>query len=128
MQASSPLSPIHLRHRHGPVGAVTAVARLARVQIAGSFLARSRGLLNRDALAEDEGLLFVPGGSVHTLGMRFAIDVVFLSGSLTVLKVATAVRPWRIALAPPRTQYVLELRANRSLECGIVPGRAIEIV
>lgn len=128
MQASPQLSLIHLRHLREPVIIVTAVARLTRVRIASSFLARSIGLLDRDAIDADEGLLFVPGGSVHTLGMRFAIDVVFLSGSLTVLEVAANVPPWRIALAPPNTRYVLELRANRARECGVVSGRAIELV
>jgi len=126
MKALPSLSLIDLRQLHEPIMAVTAVGRLMRVHVASSFLARSIGLLNRGELGDDEGLLFVPGGSVHTLGMRFAIDVVFLSASVAVLKVATNVRPWRFALAPPQTRYVLEIRANRSIECGIVPGRSIE--
>ena len=40
--------------------------------------ARLKGFLGRRGLAPGEGLLIVPAGSIHTLFMRFPIDVVFL--------------------------------------------------
>src|SRR5262245_42763022 len=87
------------------------VARFTRV--ASSFAARLIGLLNRKSLHRQEGLLLSPGGSIHTLGMRFAIDAVFLDQQLQVLKLVARVRPWRGVIAPRRTRYVLELRAGR---------------
>ncbi|MDA8346557.1 MAG: DUF192 domain-containing protein [Thermaerobacter sp.] len=47
-------------------------------EIAGSFLARLRGLLGRSELPQGAGLVIEPCSSVHGIGMRFAIDVVFL--------------------------------------------------
>ena len=49
-----------------------------RIHVARSFLQRARGLLGRAPLAADEALLIRPCSSIHTFGMRFAIDVVFI--------------------------------------------------
>jgi uncharacterized membrane protein (UPF0127 family) len=100
---------------------------LANVRIARSFWSRFFGLLGRRSLKEMEGLLFVPGGSIHTLGMRFAIDVIFLDAQMTVLRVSANVRPWRCALAPRHTRYVLEVPAHAAGACGVEAGQAISL-
>ena len=73
-------------------------------------------------------MLIRPTGSIHTLFMRFPIDVVFLSRDYAVLKVVENVRPWRLAAAR-RAKAVLELptgSAARHLQVGetlvIVPN------
>lgn len=66
-----------------------------RCGIADTFWTRFRGLMGRRQLDADEGLFFRPGGSVHTMFMRFPIDVVFLDGDLRVLKVVPSLKPWR---------------------------------
>lgn len=87
---------------------------LAReVRIASTVISRFVGLLDRAGLATDEGLLLAPGGTVHTFGMRFPIDLVFLDAELRVNAFCRRVQPWRICLAPPRTSFVLELPAGR---------------
>jgi uncharacterized membrane protein (UPF0127 family) len=78
-----------------------------------SFQARCTGLLRRSILAEQEGLLLVPGGSIHTLGMRCTIDVVFLNRQMRVLGLAERVPPWRIRVAPRGTRRVLEIAAGQ---------------
>jgi uncharacterized protein len=83
------------------------------VHLACSFQARCLGLLSRGAMPKEEGLLLVPGGSVHTLGMRFPIDVVFLNRQMRILGLAEHVRPWRIRVAPRGTRRVLELAAGQ---------------
>jgi uncharacterized membrane protein (UPF0127 family) len=93
----------------------------ARCQVAASPWARMRGLLGRAALASDEGMLFVPGSSVHTLFMRFPIDVVFLDKELKVLRVAAAVPAWR-ARSAHRAKRVLELPAGASARLGLQAG------
>lgn len=86
---------------------------IARAGMAWSFRTRCIGLIRRRALAADEGLLLVPGGSIHTLGMRFPIDVVFLDRALRVIGLRPQVAPWRFALAPAGTRFALELPAGR---------------
>lgn len=99
-----------------------------RIAIANTFRTRSIGLLARAALMSDEGMLFIPGGGIHTFGMRFAIDVVFLTAHFDVLDVVASVRPWRFVPAPRHTRLVLELRTHAARELGIVRGSSLVVV
>jgi uncharacterized membrane protein (UPF0127 family) len=101
----------------GPAGQV--VCELC--EIADGFFNRGRGLLGRRDLPRGQGMLIRPTWSVHTAFMRFAIDVVFLDGELTVLKVARQLRPWRAA-ASWRADSALELRAGECERLGIDVG------
>jgi uncharacterized membrane protein (UPF0127 family) len=82
---------------------------------------RLRGLLGRNGLPPGEGLLLKPAGSIHTAFMRFAIDAVFLDRGNTVVKVASALRPWRTA-ACRGARSVLELPAGEASRRGLRPG------
>lgn len=79
------------------------------VVVAKSLVERLKGLLAHRSLTRDDGLLISPGGSVHTIGMRFRIDVLFLDRHMRVLKTVSSLKPWSGAVAPPRTRYTLEL-------------------
>ena len=116
------LIPAHaeLSSRHSPDLCLS-------VRIARTFAARCIGLLNRRSLAENEGLLFMPGGSIHTFGMHFPIDIVFLDAHMTVLAVAPRVKPWRFAWAPTGTCYVLELVADRAARAQLNPGVTMQL-
>ena len=83
-----------------------------RMRIACSFKHRLVGLLRTNALAEDEALMLSPGGSIHTFGMRYPIDVAFLDRQLKILRLAPHLPPWRICYAPTKTKHVVELRAG----------------
>ena len=82
-----------------------------RCEVADGPLSRLRGLLGRDELAPEEGLLLTPESSVHTFFMRFPLDVVFLEADLTVLSVREHLRPWRTA-GHRGARSVLELPAG----------------
>ena len=82
---------------------------------------RFRGLLGRDSIDRDEGLLIEPCSSVHMLGMRFAIDAVFLDRTGRVLRVTEQLKPWRMA-ACKGSKRVLELPAGRAREVGLAVG------
>jgi uncharacterized protein len=92
-----------------------------RCIVAGTSLARMRGLLGRSALPRDEGILLRPASSVHTWFMRFPIDVVFLDRDLAVLRVVPRLGPWR-AVARRRAAAVLELAAGESERRGLCVG------
>ncbi len=80
-----------------------------------------RGLLGRSGLDAGEGMLFPRTGSVHTLFMRFPIDVVFLDAELRVLSVREAVPAWR-AVKERGAKWTLELAAGEAARNGIGPG------
>jgi uncharacterized membrane protein (UPF0127 family) len=84
-------------------------------------LSRLRGLLGRSGLGAGEGLLIRPASAIHTLFMRFAIDVVFIDRSGVVVKVVSALRPWRLAVGR-RARCVLELAAGEAAARQIRPG------
>jgi hypothetical protein len=97
-----------------------------RCQVADGFVSRFLGLMGRRALPEGEGMLFVPGGSIHMFFMRFALDVVWLAPDGAALRVAT-VRPWRVARAPRGTRFVLELTAGQAAAHGLEEGARLDL-
>ena len=82
-----------------------------RCVVAGTAVSRARGLLGRRELPGGEGLLLRPASSIHTLFMRFPIDLVFLDRELVVRKVVPEVGPWRFAFGLG-SRAVLELPAG----------------
>lgn len=92
------------------------------VRIAYSLAARVLALSRERSLPTRAGLLLSPARGIHTLGMRFAVDVVFLSRQMRVLGLAPRVQPWRILLAPRGTGRVLELAAGQIAATGLKAG------
>lgn len=97
------------------------------VHMACSFRSRCIGLLRQSNISEQAGLLLVPGRSIHTLGMRFTIDVVFLSRQMRVLALVERVPPWRVVIAPRGTARVLELAAGRIAVTGLTTGTYLTV-
>jgi len=83
----------------------------ARILIAGNSAERRRGLLKTEALCEGEGLWIAPCEAIHTIGMRWPIDVLFLDRSYRVRKIVRELPPWRIAICLTASS-VLELSAG----------------
>ncbi|AGY91782.1 hypothetical protein SPICUR_03975 [Spiribacter curvatus] len=94
---------------------VTSASRTLRLRItlADHFIARLVGLLNQTTPPPpDTGLLLISRRGVHTIGMRFPIDILALDPSLTILRVHPAVEPGRLVPAPRGTAATLELAAG----------------
>jgi uncharacterized membrane protein (UPF0127 family) len=83
-----------------------------------------KGLLGRKSLPAGEGLLLRRAGSIQTMFMRFAIDVVFLDRNLRVVDVIPNLRPWRLA-GRRGARAVLELPAGEASRRGIQPGERL---
>ena len=97
--------------------------------IANTHWTRLRGLLGlrSNDFRNGSGLWIVPCHGVHTLGMGFPIDVVYLDEAMTVIHVQGDLRPWRFA--PVRTQAasVLELPCRTAAETQTAVGDKIQI-
>ena len=85
---------------------------LASIEVAERFGRRLRGLLGRKGIALDGALLLRPAKSVHTIGMRFPIDVAFCDEDLTVLHVCTPLRPHRATRIHWKAHCVIEAQAG----------------
>jgi len=83
-----------------------------RVTRADGFWARLIGLIGRRSLDAGEGLWLIPCNGVHTFGMRFPIDVLILDRDRRVLRVLSALRPWRLCLPAPGGHSAIELPAG----------------
>lgn len=83
-----------------------------QIRLAHNFWKRLVGLLGSRSLAPQAGLWLKPCKGIHTLGMCYSIDVVFLNRDRQVCKTASNVSPFRLCLAGPGTDSVLELPAG----------------
>jgi uncharacterized membrane protein (UPF0127 family) len=97
---------------------------LASADVATSGGARRRGLLGRDGI---EGALVLERCRwVHTVGMRFPLDVAYLAGDGTVLKTVRMNRQ-RVGLPVPRAARVIEAEAGAFGRWGLHVGDVVEI-
>lgn len=97
---------------------------LAHVEVADSFAARLKGLVGRRDL--EGAILLRPARSVHTIGMRFAIDVAYCDKDLRVLCTLT-MRPLRVGRPRPKAHAVIEARAGAFERWGLEAGDTLEI-
>lgn len=81
------------------------------LHVADGPLSRLRGLARLDELPEERGLLLTRTKSVHTLGMRFALDVVWLDRRGAVVRVDHDVQPRKHA-ACRAARSVVEVRSG----------------
>jgi uncharacterized membrane protein (UPF0127 family) len=97
---------------------------LASLEVPATGRSRRRGLLGRDGF--EGALLLRPCASVHTLGMRFAVDVAFCDADLTVLHTLRMGR-WRVGVPRPSATCVLEAEAGAFERWRLRPGDRLEV-
>ncbi len=99
------------------------------LSVADTHWSRFRGLMGMDAASfpAGNGLWIIPSRGVHTLGMKFPIDVLYLDTNKCVVHLEQSLQPWRVARVSIRTTSVLELPANTLRSSGTAVGDEIEI-
>lgn len=97
---------------------------LASVEVADARSARRKGLLGRDSL--QGALALRPCRWVHTLGMKFPIDVAFLSDDGVVVKTMHMSRN-RIGVPVWKAGVVIEAEAGAFARWGLHVGDVVEI-
>ena len=80
-----------------------------KVRKADNFLTRLVGLLKRKNLGPEEALWLMPSKGIHTIGMKFPIDVVFLNRGNTVVGLVQGMAPCRLSSIHFTSYSVLEL-------------------
>jgi uncharacterized membrane protein (UPF0127 family) len=98
-------------------------------KVADGYFSRLVGLLGktRSWARPGQGLWIVPSHGVHTIGMLFAIDVVFLDQAKRVVHIEEYVRPFRISAVSLKAQSVLELPRHTIFRTGTRVGDQLEI-
>jgi uncharacterized protein len=97
--------------------------------VADTHWTRLRGLLGFRSgdFRNGSGLWIVPCHGVHTLGMGFPIDVVYLDRVMTVIHIQHDLQPWRFAVVRTQAASVLELPCRTAAETKTAVGDKIEI-
>ena len=98
-----------------------------RLKVADSVLSRLVGLLGRRRLEPDSGLWIFPSRGIHTLGMLFAIDVVFLDRDMKVVALRERVRPFSMTGLYLNAESVLELPSQTISKSGTEVGDELKI-
>lgn len=98
-----------------------------RLRVADSVLGRLVGLLGKRRLEPDSGLWIFPSRGIHTLGMLFAIDVVFLDRDLKVVALRERVPPFSMTGLYLNAESVLELPAQTISRSGTQMGDQLAI-
>ena len=111
-----------------PVINVTKKTWLAtKVRKADNFLTRLIGLLKRRHLGPEEALWLIPSKGIHTIGMKFPIDVVFLNKANVVVGIISGLVPYRISAVRLRSHSVLELPKDTLKKSRTEIGDELEI-
>jgi uncharacterized membrane protein (UPF0127 family) len=97
------------------------------IEVADTSSKRRTGLLKHASLPEGHGLWIVPCEAVHTFGMTFPIDVLFLNKKRKVLKVRKDMGRRRMAIWLI-AHSVLELPAGTVAATGTQPGDELEFI
>jgi uncharacterized protein len=83
-----------------------------RIRVADGVISRFVGLLGTSKLADGNGLLIHPSQGVHTLGMLYSIDILFLDRRNRVVGLRHSLKPFRMTSINWSARSVLELPAG----------------
>lgn len=98
-----------------------------RIGVADTTLSRFVGLMGRRSLALGHGLLISPSNGVHTLWMRFSIDVLLLDKNRRVLAVYAKLRPFRVTAINWKASSALELPAGTIVSTNTQVGDVLQL-
>jgi uncharacterized protein len=97
---------------------------LSSLEVAETWNSRRRGLLGRQGI--EGAIILRPARAVHTVGMRFPIDVAFLDRDLKVIRIVSMPR-WRVGLPVMRAHAVVEAERGAFRDWELCVGDELEI-
>jgi hypothetical protein len=109
------------------INASTKATLASSVELAQTSAQRRKGLLGRDGMEPGSALVITRCNAVHTIGMRFPIDVAFVDAKGRVRKVVEDLVPWRIAISPSAAA-VIEFPAGALKNGALMPGDHVSII
>lgn len=114
------------RSRVAVVNVTRGTALATRAELALSGRDRARGLLGKTSLAEGEGLIIRPCKGVHSFGMKFAIDVAYVSDAGVVVCVLAPLAPGKAGPIMWGASWVVELPQGVLARTGTVVGDRLQ--
>jgi len=83
-----------------------------QVKMAEGMWQRLKGLLGTKTLDPEQGLWIPKCQGIHTFGMQYAIDVVYLDEEWKAIDLVPSIEPNRMGPVCPRARSVIELPAG----------------
>ncbi|GAC1533837.1 MAG: hypothetical protein NVS2B17_02020 [Candidatus Velthaea sp.] len=93
-----------------------------------TWLKRNIGLIGRPALERGEGLWLERCWGIHTVGVRFPLDVLFLGDDFRVVGFARCVQPGRLALINAFSKHVIEMPAGTLDAADVLVGDRVRLL
>ncbi len=100
---------------------------IATVWHATGYFARLRGLLGRTLPAQG-GMLLTPCSAIHTIGMGYAIDALYLDRQGRVLRIDESIAPGKIMPQQRGAKHVLELPDGSAKRRSLTAGDTLEVI
>ena len=97
------------------------------VTAADTIFSRLRGLIGRLKLRSDEGIWVVPSRGIHTLGLLFPLDLIYLDEHYRVIHLVEYFPSFRIAPLKTQAESVLELPTHTIYSSQTQPGDELVI-
>jgi uncharacterized membrane protein (UPF0127 family) len=98
-----------------------------RVAPADTVLLRLKGLLGRIAFKPHDGIWLIPSRGIHTIGMLFAVDLIYLDAANKVIHLVENLGPFRISPIRIRCASILELEPRSIFASNTQVGDALLI-
>lgn len=99
---------------------------LDEAEVADTFWRRYRGLAGKKVLEDDTGIILKPCNSIHTIGMHFAIDVIFLDQTKSVCHMIKKMKPGRFSPFVLKAKQVIEMNSGTIEKTGIMMHDVLE--
>lgn len=99
-----------------------------KLKVADGFYSRLKGLIGSSFFTAGEGLWMAQCRAIHTIGMRFPIDVIFVDRDLIVRKTVKSLRPFCPIVGCLSAKSVLELPEGSIEKAQVEVGDRIEII
>lgn len=125
---SSPSTTVNSPELEGPCAGFSPVGQCYRLERADIDEKRTKGLSDRDSLAEQTGMLFVFDQSqeacIWMKDMRFKIDIIWLDEAKKIIKIGQDVSPdtYPMSFCAKNTKYVIELNSGDAAKLQLEPG------
>lgn len=88
------------------------ITLLDKVIMADTFFSRLKGLMGKKSLDKGEGIIIKPCSSIHSFGMKMAIDVAFIDKDNQVIHILSNFKPRKMSPIIKGSKYVIEASAN----------------
>jgi len=92
------------------------------IEVAGSFFSKLTGLIFKKNLKRGSGFLIENCNTIHTLWMRFSIDVLYLDKDGSILHILHSVKPFRFTSSIKGAVKVLEIKSKAAAKLGLQAG------